>query len=78
MTTNPATTRVVATMLKAPDLECHVRIVEVDGVRVVEFRDYIPSLQDYGRGYWLPLTQASVYGAMNAMTDVLNSEPSIP
>lgn len=78
MVTNPANTRVVSTILKAPDLECHVRVVEVDGVRVVEFRDYIPSLDEYGRGYWLPLTQASLYGAMNGLTDVLNSEPAIP
>lgn len=40
---------------KAPDLETHIRTVDVDGVRVIELRDYIVSLKEYGRGYWVPL-----------------------
>lgn len=78
MVTNPAKSRVVSVITKAPDLECHVRVVDVDGVRTAEFRDYIPSLKEYGRGYWMPLTQASLYGLMNGLTEVLNSEPAIP
>lgn len=78
MVANPAETRVVSVITKAPDLECHIRIVDVEGVRVVELRDYIPSLGEYGRGYWMPLTQASLYGLMNGFTETLNSEPAIP
>lgn len=70
----PAKVRVVGVLPKAPDLECHIRIVEVENVRVVELRDYIPSLDEYGRGYWLPLTEAAIYGAINALTEVVNSE----
>lgn len=78
MITNPAKVRVISVITKAPDLECHVRVVDIEGVRTAEFRDYIPSLDEYGRGYWMPLTQASLYGLMNGLTEVLNSEPSIP
>lgn len=74
MSTNPASTRVVGVIPKAPDLDCHVRVVDVENVRLVELRDYIPSLDEYGRGYWMPLTEASMYGIMNAITEVLNSE----
>lgn len=74
MTANPASTRVVGVLNKAPDLDCHVRVVEVENVRLLEFRDFIPSLGEYGRGYWLPLTEGSLYGVMNSITEVLNSE----
>lgn len=74
MSTNPASTRVVGVIPKAPDLECHVRVIEIDNVRLVEIRDYIPSLQEYGRGYWIPMTEAALYGVMNAINEVLNSE----
>lgn len=74
MSTKPANARVVGTIQKAVDLECHVRVVTVDNVRLVELRDYIPSLKEYGRGYWMPLTEAAVYGIMGAMNEILNSE----
>jgi len=74
MNTSPANTRVVAVIPKASDIECHVRIIEVENVRVLEFRDYIPSLQEYARGYWLPLNESALYGVLNAVTEVMNSE----
>lgn len=46
--------RVLTQFRKASDLDTHVRVVEVDGLKVLEFRDYIPSLGEYGRGYWFP------------------------
>lgn len=43
---------------KAPDLEMHVRTLEVDGEKFVEFRDFVPSLNEYRRGYWVPNDRA--------------------
>lgn len=40
---------------KQPDIDTHVRVVRVEGVEVLEIRDYIDSLGEYGRGYWFPL-----------------------
>lgn len=74
MAKNPATSRVVQTVHKAPDLECHMRVVEVEGVKVVELRDYIPSLDTYGRGYWLPLRADDVFSLINGLTEVVRSE----
>lgn len=66
--------RVVGDILKAPDLRAHVRVVEVEGMKVVEVRDYIPSLKEYGRGYWLPLTEAAVYEFITALQEIADSE----
>lgn len=74
MGTNPASTRVVGVFTKAADLQTHIRIVEIDNVKVMEFRDFIPSLSEYGRGYWTPLTEGAVYGILNAVTDIANAE----
>jgi len=74
MTKKPATAKVVQAIAKAPDLECHVRVVEIDGVKVVELRDYIPSLQVYGRGYWIPLQSDDVFSLINGLTEVVKTE----
>jgi len=74
MSKNPAKSRVVGVLPKAPDLECHVRVIDVENVRVAELRDYIPSLEEYGRGYWLPMSESALYGAINAITEIINSE----
>lgn len=74
MAKKPATTRVVQTIPKAMDLECHLRVVEVDGVRALEFRDYIPSLSTYGRGYWIPLRSEEVFSLVNGITEVIKAE----
>lgn len=74
MSVDPASTRTVTTFIKAADLECHVRLVTVENVRVVEFRDYIPSLQEYGRGFWIPMTRDAVFTVLNGLTEVAQSE----
>lgn len=47
-------TNQVAAFHKLPDLDTHVRVIEIEGQRRVELRDYIVSLGEYGRGYWFP------------------------
>jgi hypothetical protein len=48
--------------------------VEVEGVRVIELRDYIPSLDEYGRGYWFPLNSDTIFSLINGLTDIARSE----
>lgn len=56
-------TRVLAKLRKSNDLETHVRALNIDGVGAVELRDYIPSLDEYGRGYWV-LADKTVLAAL--------------
>ena len=74
MAKKPASTRVVQTVSKGPDLECHLRVVNIEGTKVVEFRDYIPSLKTYGRGYWIPLTEEDIFSMVNGLTEIARSE----
>ncbi len=74
MSKNVASTRVVQIIDKASDLQTHMRVVEVEGIKVVEFRDYIPSTKTYRRGYWIPLNQQDVFSVMNGLTEIANSE----
>lgn len=74
MSKTPAKASVLGDVIKAPDLRMHVRVVEVDGMRVAELRDYIPSLGEYGRGYWIPLTESAIYGVIAALQEVANDE----
>lgn len=48
---------VVETLPLADDLDLHVSVVEVGGVRGVDIRNYIPSTQTYGRGVIVPYEQ---------------------
>lgn len=74
MAKNPSKARVTQVVNKAPDLECHLRVVEVEGVKVIELRDYIPSLSTYGRGYWIPLNPEEVFSLINGLTEIVRSE----
>lgn len=74
MAKKPASTRVVQAVKKGPDLECHLRVVDVEGVKVVEFRDFIPSLKTYGRGYWIPLGEEEIFSVVNGLTEIVRSE----
>lgn len=74
MAKKAASTRVVQAIEKGTDLECHLRVVEVEGVKVVEFRDYIPSLKQYGRGYWMPLEEDKIFSMINGLTEITRSE----
>lgn len=60
MSDSPSAETVLATVRKASDLESRVRFVQVDGFKVVEIRDFIPSLGEYGRGYWIPADRVSL------------------
>lgn len=70
MAGHPGEVQVLATVPKARDLEAHVRHVVIDGVEVVELRDHITSLGEYGRGYWLPADKEG----LQRIIDVLQSE----
>lgn len=74
MGNSPAKTHITGDVIKASDLRAHVRVVDVDGMKVVEIRDYIPSLKEYGRGYWLPLSEAAIYGVIAALQEVADVE----
>lgn len=69
MSKNPAKISVIQSIPKAHDLECHVRVVEVEGIQVAELRDYIPSLGTYGRGYWVPLKSDELFSLINGLTE---------
>lgn len=45
---------VLAKVTKAEDLEVHTCRARIDGVTVLDIRDYIPSTGEYGRGTSLP------------------------
>lgn len=47
----------------ADDLEIHVCVVEVSGVRAVDLRNFIPSTQTYGRGLIIPQEHAKAVRA---------------
>lgn len=47
---------VLAVVPKSVDLEVHVRLLTSGEREILEFVDYVPSLDHYGRGFWLPLT----------------------
>ena len=66
-----STSVVLARIPKAQDLEVHVRRLNIDGVEVIELRDYIVSLKEYGRGYWVPANAAAVSELIKALQDAL-------
>jgi len=51
----PEPARTLVTLPKSADLEVHVRLLSIEDRTIVEFVDYVPSLQQYGRGFWLPI-----------------------
>ena len=59
----PAETTVLERFHKSRDVETHLRAVRVDGVSALELRDYIPSSDRYGRGYWIPEEISEALGA---------------
>lgn len=71
---DPAKSRKYGDFSKAPDLRTHIRVVEVEGKKVVEFRDHIPSLGENGRGYWIPLTKECVGEVIAALQEVVKKE----
>jgi len=39
---------------KGRDLEMHISFTRIEGLEFVELRDYIPSQDEYGKGYLFP------------------------
>ena len=68
---SPAKTVLVARVPKAVDLETHVRLVSVDSIQFVELIDFIPSLGDYGRGYYMPKDDDRLTDIIGALVDVV-------
>lgn len=58
--------RLLARLPKAVDLEVAIRLHEVDGRQILEFIDHVPSLDLYGRGYWIPLSSPEVIEGISA------------
>jgi hypothetical protein len=55
----PVRYELLGTVVKAQDLLIAVRVAVVEGERVIDVRDYVPSIDFYGRGITIP-TDASV------------------
>jgi hypothetical protein len=71
MTTKQTGDKVLASFRKATDLDTHVRVITIDGIRVVEIRDFVPSLEEYGRGYWFPAEAGVINEVVQAMLKVM-------
>jgi hypothetical protein len=67
----------VAKIKKQVDLETHVRLAEVDGIKFLEFMDYIPSLRQYGRGYYIPYDNDVITEVISALVAVVEGEVKI-
>lgn len=66
----PHETRTLLTLPKSADLQVRVRLLHVDGRPVLELVDYIPSIDQYGRGFWLPVNSPeSLHALAQALTD---------
>lgn len=50
----PVSYIVLGSVPKADDLEVVVRVADVDGVRVIDVRDFVPSMNFFGRGVTIP------------------------
>jgi hypothetical protein len=62
---------VLAKVTKADDLEVHACKARIDGVVVLDIRDYIPSTKTYGRGTSLPWNTESLKVLRSAMAQAL-------
>ena len=67
---SPVKRKVLCKIGKGTDMEAHLRTVTVDNVTFVEIRDYIPSAQEYGRGYWVPFDKASLNTLSKTLADL--------
>lgn len=47
-------TSLASSLTRGPDLELHVRTIEVDGEELLDIREYVPSAENYGRGVTVP------------------------
>lgn len=56
----PINRKVIAIVTKAEDLQVHTCIASLNGVTVLDIRDFIPSTNTYGRGTTLPWNTESL------------------
>jgi hypothetical protein len=56
----PIMRQVLGRVTKADDLEVHTCKARLDGVTVLDIREYVPSLRQYGRGTTLPWTTGTL------------------
>jgi hypothetical protein len=69
---DPISRDVVARIPKGADLELHVSIIEVEGVRGIDLRDYVTTTDKYGRTGILPLTDPPTDGQrLDALIEAL-------
>lgn len=61
----------IGTVPKADDLEIAVRVAQVADERVIDVRDYVPSIDFYGRGITVPVDGA--YGLAQLISDAARS-----
>lgn len=59
---------VLAKVTKADDLEVHTCKARINGVVVLDIREFIPSLNEYGRGTTLPWNTESLKVLRAAMS----------
>jgi hypothetical protein len=62
MSQEPYDRKVLRTVNRKHDLDVHVSRVTVEDETYVDVREFIPSLQQYGRGILLPLRWAHEIG----------------
>lgn len=67
----------VSKIRKQTDLETHVRLVEVDNIKFLELMDYIPSLSQYGRGYYMPYDSDVLTELISALVAVVEGDVKI-
>jgi hypothetical protein len=48
------TSRLQRKFRKGRDLEMHISFTRIEGLEFVELRDFIPSADEYGKGYLFP------------------------
>lgn len=49
-TTAPIKSKVYGRLNKEPDVQLHIKVTKADGLELVDLRDFIVSLKQYGRG----------------------------
>lgn len=67
-TTSPITRKVVLTVPRKYDLEIHVSKAKIDDAEYVDIREFVVSLQQYGRGIVLP--KAALYPIIEALEHI--------
>jgi hypothetical protein len=73
----PAKIATAAKIAKAPDLQTHVRLVGFGNVQIVEMVDFIPSLGEFGRGYYLPNDPAVLTELLGALVAIVEGEVKV-